>query len=126
MLYFTPEIISKVVELTNKKGEFERTKLILFTNYDSALHLVTYTILQITKEGMTSFVGTPVERVDELYRYFAGFLMMVIIRLPKLSDYWTVSLGTDFYRKDLDVSVRRFLDWPNVSSSLTSRQTQPM
>jgi hypothetical protein len=73
MLYFTPEIISKVVELTNKKGEFERTKLILFTNYDSALHLVTYTILQITKEGMTSFVGTPVKRVDELHRYFAGF-----------------------------------------------------
>jgi hypothetical protein len=41
MLYFTTEFMTEVMELTNKKGELERTKVILSTNHDSSLHLVT-------------------------------------------------------------------------------------
>lgn len=32
--------LREVMELSNKKGELERTKVILSTNHDSTLHLV--------------------------------------------------------------------------------------
>lgn len=60
------------------------------------------------EDGVSKLLWKPVQACNELYRFFAGLLMMGLIRLPSIGQYWSVDLGQEFFRKGLKISRNRF------------------
>lgn len=99
LLYFGQALVLQLVAFTNIKGksESEKVKNTLITNLLLLKIVVTwFQVSTCTETGLSKFLWKPLQSVAGMYRYFAGLLMMGIIRLPAIKDYWSHDLGHVF------------------------------